>query len=301
MSELECLQLWDWLQHQRHVYLLHCLRTRTQVLDRIPGACDFVLEDVSSLQDLVTCLGRLGVRKDDSWVVCYEATGLEVASEAWWLLRSLGRENTAVLIGGLQEWRRLKLPTTPRAYHPSPISDPGYTTLPPSYRLEAELQGCQIIDTLGSYPGAIAFEPHQGLRQGRLENTEVLKTMLEQCGVDMSAERAIAVVGPQASLVLLQLAHAGKRNLCVGVVERSNMDLSPDELYAPSIVNEPPAQMLSVMDTVSYDARHSRFHSNALSLRSDMSRPSVRPHVFGPAKSQPKVGKSDCCLHCALQ
>ena len=301
MSEMDCSYLWDLLQHQHHVYLLHCLRTHSQVFDRIPGACDFVLEDVSSLQDLAACLRRLGVRKDESWVVCYEAADLEVASEAWWLIRSLGRENTAVLAGGLQEWRRLQLPTTPRTFYPSPVADPGYTTLPQSYRLETELQGCQIVDTLGAYPGAIAFDPHQGLRQGRLERTEVLRAMLENCGLDMSEERVIAVVGPQASLVLLQLAHIGKHNLCVGVVERSGMDLSPDELYAPSTVNEPPAMMLSVMDTVSYDARHGRFHSKALSMGSDMSRLSLRPHTFGTAQPRPKIGKMECCIHCALQ
>lgn len=301
MSEMDCLYLWDILQRQHHVYLLHCLRTRSQVFDRIPGACDFVLEDVSSLQDLVACLRRLGIRKDESWVVCYEAAGLEVACEAWWLLRSLGRENTAVLAGGLQEWRRLQLPTTPRSFYPVPVSDPGYTALPQSYRLEAELQGCQIIDTLGAYPGAIAFDPHQGLRQGRLERKEALWAMFEHCGIDMSEGRVIAVVGPQASLVLLQLAHVGKRNLCVGVVERSSVDLSPEELYAPSIANEPPAMVLSVMDTVSYDARHSRFHSKALSMGSDLPRPSQRPHTFGTVQPHTKIGQVECCVHCALQ
>lgn len=299
MSELDCLQVWDWLQHQRNVYLLHCLRSPAQVFDRIPGACDFVLEEVTSLQDLHAYLARLGVRKDKNWAVCYEAAGIETASEVWWMLRSLGRHNTAVLAGGLLEWRRLQLPTTPRTFHPTPVSDPGYTNIPQSYRLETELQGCQVIDTLGAYPGSLAWDPHQGLRHGRLENRVTLKSSFERFGVDLGEERTIAVVGPQASLVLLQLAHVGKRSLCVGVVDRSDVALVPEELYAPSIANDPPALVLSVMETVSYDAKHARFHSKALSMGSDTSM--MRLHSFVPPKTPSKVGKADCCLTCSVQ
>ena len=50
-----------------------------------------------------THVQNLGINKD-SLIVIYDSKGIYSAPRAWWMFRSMGHENVAVLDGGLPEW-----------------------------------------------------------------------------------------------------------------------------------------------------------------------------------------------------
>jgi thiosulfate/3-mercaptopyruvate sulfurtransferase len=62
---------------------------------------------------------RFGVN-GDTRVILYSTANFWWASRVWWLLRSVGHDNAAVLDGGLAKWRREHRPieTGPAAAHP---------------------------------------------------------------------------------------------------------------------------------------------------------------------------------------
>jgi thiosulfate/3-mercaptopyruvate sulfurtransferase len=85
-------------------------------LAHIPGALffdiDAIADSASALPHMVPTaarfeqmLGALGVG-DASRVVFYDQQGLFSAARGWWLMRLFGHERTAVLDGGLPQWRR---------------------------------------------------------------------------------------------------------------------------------------------------------------------------------------------------
>lgn len=98
----------------------------------IPGAAflDLIadLSDASSelrfarlpLAKLVSAFSKAGV-SDRSRVVIYSASGLMWATRVWWLLRSCGFENCAVLDGGLVKWKAegRRVSTESSAYAPA--------------------------------------------------------------------------------------------------------------------------------------------------------------------------------------
>ncbi|WP_374945255.1 sulfurtransferase [Sphingomonas sp.] len=82
---------------------------------RIPGA---VFLDLATLADpasplpmtlpspeaIADRLGTLGIAAGDA-VVLYDASPLRSSARAWWMLRTAGFANVAILDGGLAEWR----------------------------------------------------------------------------------------------------------------------------------------------------------------------------------------------------
>ena len=54
-------------------------------------------------EDLLAALRRLGIN-DDTQVVAYDAHGGMFAARLWWLLRSIGHAQVAVLDGGITAW-----------------------------------------------------------------------------------------------------------------------------------------------------------------------------------------------------
>ena len=72
---------------------------------------------VPSAAVLVKKLAALGVG-DQSRVVLYSANSMQWATRVWWMLRSVGVNNAAVLDGGFQKWNREQKPTdtTPHQY-----------------------------------------------------------------------------------------------------------------------------------------------------------------------------------------
>lgn len=66
-------------------------------------------------------LGGLGIGPDDE-VVVYDSVGGAFASRMWWMLRSIGHHNVAVLDGGYQAWVAADLPVTGDV--PAPLDEP---------------------------------------------------------------------------------------------------------------------------------------------------------------------------------
>ncbi|MCW8886523.1 MAG: sulfurtransferase [Motiliproteus sp.] len=92
--------------------------------DHIPGAIYVHLdEQLSSTiisdsgrhplpdsQQLADWLGSIGINSNTQ-VVVYDAMGGAMAARCWWLLKTLGHENVAVLDGGYPRWQSLGLPS----------------------------------------------------------------------------------------------------------------------------------------------------------------------------------------------
>ena len=58
----------------------------------------------------------LGIN-NDSAIVVYDAIGIFSSTRVWWMLKSMGHENVAVLDGGLPEWIQKGLPTASLKNH----------------------------------------------------------------------------------------------------------------------------------------------------------------------------------------
>src|SRR5438045_4385087 len=96
----------------------------------IPGAVFFDIDDVAqpgtSLPHMIPSRERFaekmaerGIGNDDR-LVAYDTAGLSSAGRAWWMLRLYGRDNVALLDGGLPKWRAESRPleTAPPAIPP---------------------------------------------------------------------------------------------------------------------------------------------------------------------------------------
>ena len=128
----------DWLeQNLTNVVVLDCtthlIPNPAITYDVVPGREDFekghiagaqfcdVSRDVSDTahkfrfmrqtpEDFATAMRRFGI-SDDTKVILYSTTSPQWASRVWWLLRTFGHDNAAVLNGGWQKWSREKRAT----------------------------------------------------------------------------------------------------------------------------------------------------------------------------------------------
>ena len=284
MAVVTCTELREWLA-QGSARLLHCSRfPHSSCL--IPGAFDLVLERLSSLRDLVTALAGWGIGREEL-VVCYQREGVDVASEVWWLLRTLGKDNTAVLEGGLLEWMKLGFPVTTQEPRVKPVAVWACQEAPQYLRPDSEIRSlqalgqAQVLSTDPSIPNALFYDPAVGLLPDyHLAPPSVLHQVLTGSGVNLQEAVLTVVVGDSASVALLQLTSAGKRNLCVGM-------LSPEEFHSvPSV-----SQFLSPMETVYMDVlgSPSLARSRCLSLAS-----------LKPVQSPAKVGRVERCADCRV-
>jgi thiosulfate/3-mercaptopyruvate sulfurtransferase len=73
--------------------------------------------------DFAASLSRLGIGRDDT-VVAYDSAGGAVAARLWWMLRSIGHDQVAVLDGGYQAWEQAGLPTTDKVGARAPTAYP---------------------------------------------------------------------------------------------------------------------------------------------------------------------------------
>lgn len=284
MAVVACTELRDWLTQHRANHLLHCSRFPLNT-SLIPGAFHLVLERLSSLRDFVSTLAGWGIGKE-GLVVCYQSEGVDVASEVWWLLRALGRDNTAVLEGGLQEWISLGFPVTTQEPIPAPIDVWDYEEKPQclqdsEVRTLQALGQAQVLSTDPSIPSSIFYDPASGLLPNyHLASSSVLLEVLSACGVNLQEDVLTVVVGDMASVVLLQLARTGKRNISVGMMKS-------DEFHSvPSA-----SQFLSPIETVYMDVLCSPTpdHSRGMSLAS-----------MKPVQSPAKVGRAERCADCRV-
>jgi thiosulfate/3-mercaptopyruvate sulfurtransferase len=153
--------------------------------EHIPGAIFFDIEDISdeksalphmlpSTAKFASRVKNLGIG-DGMRVVVYDSVGLFSAARVWWMFRTMGHEDVAVLNGGLPKWKAEKRSVTSE---PSPRRTPRHFTPRFNASLVRDLADMkalvksgtgQIADARG--PGRFSGaepEPRQGLRSGHM-------------------------------------------------------------------------------------------------------------------------------------
>ena len=85
-----------------------------------PGGGRHPLPTVDAFTQL---LGRLGIAPS-TFVVAYDSMGGHAAARLWWMLRSIGHGQVAVLDGGYQAWVNAGQPVTNEVPTPDPVDYP---------------------------------------------------------------------------------------------------------------------------------------------------------------------------------
>ncbi len=217
----------------------------------LPGA---VFADLDALSDetapyphtlpapevLAARLGALGIG-DDQLVVVYDGSGQQFsAPRLWWMLRTMGHRQVAVLDGGLPAWERAGYPVTAAA---SPVTPAVFTPRwdRSRWRDLAAMRavvadgGAQVVDARS--PGRFAAtepEPRAGVRGGHHPGArsvhyatlvgedgftlapEALRARFAQAGVRLEAPIVASCgSGITACAVLLALEVAGAQATAV--------------------------------------------------------------------------------------
>jgi thiosulfate/3-mercaptopyruvate sulfurtransferase len=154
----------------------------------IPGASFFDIDEVSDKtiplphmlpkpDQFAAQVGRMGIG-NDTRVVVYDTEGLYSAGRVWWMFRSMGHDNVAVLNGGMKKWKAEGRVLTDQV----PAQRPAKTF---QARLRPELvrdaagvkaligdKNTQIVDARAAqrFAGAVP-EPRAGLRSGRIPSS----------------------------------------------------------------------------------------------------------------------------------
>ncbi|HEY6627650.1 MAG TPA: sulfurtransferase [Acidimicrobiia bacterium] len=89
-------------------------------------------------------LGRLGAGPGDE-IVVYDELGGSIAARLWWMLRSIGHEESRLLDGGLGTWIAAGLPVTAELPRRRSVSYPEASNFSGVARID-DLAGRQLID-----------------------------------------------------------------------------------------------------------------------------------------------------------
>jgi thiosulfate/3-mercaptopyruvate sulfurtransferase len=210
----------------------------------IPGARFFDIDDVSDHRSslphmapppekFMSRLRSMGVG-DGHQVVVYDGAGLFSAARVWWLFRLMGKQDVAVLDGGLPKWRAEgrpleDLPPVVRDRHMTAQRQAHLVRDVTQVAQAAKLGDWQIVDARSParFRGEEA-EPRPGLRAGHIPGAVNLhyRTLLAEDGTlkpeaELRATFAAAGVdldrpvittcgsGVTAAIVLLALARLG--------------------------------------------------------------------------------------------
>jgi thiosulfate/3-mercaptopyruvate sulfurtransferase len=213
----------------------------------IPGARFFDIDEIadtdSSLphmapppEKFVARVRAMGIG-DGHRVIVYDSAGLFGAARVWWLFRLFGKEDVAVLDGGLPKWRAEGRPledTPPilRDRHFTARRNAGLVRDVTQVAASAKLGDTQIIDARSPerFRGEVP-EPRPGLRSGHIpgarnvhyktllnpdgtmKDTGALRAAFQAAGVDV-LKPAITTCGSGVSAAILSLAleRLGNRN-----------------------------------------------------------------------------------------
>ncbi len=150
----------------------------------IPGAVFFDIDDLSDEKSALphmlapapkfaSRLRKLGLG-DGNLIVVYDGAGIYSSPRAWWMLRSMGHRDVAVLDGGLPKWRREGRPVEDMLPHPYPR----HFTPRQNHALSRDMgqmldiqrkQSAQIVDARSAprFAGR-EQEPRPGVRPGHV-------------------------------------------------------------------------------------------------------------------------------------
>jgi thiosulfate/3-mercaptopyruvate sulfurtransferase len=217
----------------------------------IPGALFFDIDEVadrssklphmlpSSVQ-FASQVKAMGVG-DGMRIVVYDSEGLYSAARVWWMFRSMGHDDVAVLNGGLKKWKAEGRPTTDE---PTPKRQPRHFTPRVNAALVRDAddvkalighKSVQIVDARAAarFTGSVP-EPRAGLRSGRipssrnvpftsllnadgtLKATAELRSVFAAAGVDI--DRPVVAScgsGVTAGVVAFALAQLGRPDAAV--------------------------------------------------------------------------------------
>jgi thiosulfate/3-mercaptopyruvate sulfurtransferase len=179
-----------------------------------------------SPQQFATIMANHGV-SDDSTVVLYNKGFPMWATRVWWMLRSIGFDNVAVLDGGYEKWKKEGRPTTAEVKRHAP----GTLTARPRADMWVDKNAMlEVVEGKGPVtvnalsPAIYSGEKNQYGRAGHLPGTynvyygdlldpstgeflppEKLRPLFAQCGA-LESERVIAYCGGGISATMDALA-----------------------------------------------------------------------------------------------
>ena len=214
----------------------------------IPGAVRFDLDgpmsrhdtagshDMPAPADFERELRALGIREGDR-VVAYDAAGIFSSARAWWMLRTFGAHDVAILDGGFAKWQAEghpveDMPPILRDRHITVQRQAGLVRDVTQVAAASKLRDQQIVDARppGRFAG-IDPEPRPGLRAGHIPGARNvpagtlyaadgtmkpvadLRAAFESAGVDLS--RPVITTcgsGITAASLALALERIGKRD-----------------------------------------------------------------------------------------
>jgi thiosulfate/3-mercaptopyruvate sulfurtransferase len=217
----------------------------------IPGAIFFDIDAIAdksnplphmlpSTVQFASQVKKMGIG-DGSRIIVYDSEGLYSAARVWWMFRTMGHDDVAVLNGGLKKWRAEGRVLDDM---PPPVRMPRHFT--PRFRTDlvrdwSEVKGQigdktkQIVDARAAprFAGSVP-EPRAGLRSGRIPSSKnvpfqallnpdgTLKSVVELRGIFKSAgvDEARPVVascgsGVTAGVIAFALAQLGHPDTAV--------------------------------------------------------------------------------------
>ena len=219
--------------------------------EHIEGAMFFDINDIadekSSLPHMLPTAAKFASRMrkmgigDGMRIIVYDSEGLYSAARVWWMFRTMGHNDVAVLNGGLKKWKAEGRPVTDEV---TQLRTPRHFT----GRLIAELvrdkddvkaligsKTTQIVDAraAGRFAGTVP-EPRAGLRSGHIPSSKnvpfgtllnadgtlkseaELASIFKAAGVDpMKPVVASCGSGVTAGVIALALARLGQTNAAV--------------------------------------------------------------------------------------
>ena len=155
----------------------------------IPGALYFDIDAISdkssalphmlpSTVQFASQMKKMGIG-DGSRIVVYDSEGLYSAARVWWMFRTMGHDDVAVLNGGLKKWRAENRPLDDL---PPPLRTARHFT--PRFRTDlvrdwSDVKGLigdrtmQIVDARAAtrFAGSVP-EPRAGLRAGHIPTSK---------------------------------------------------------------------------------------------------------------------------------
>ena len=181
---------------------------------------------------------NLGINQDNA-IVVYDDLGIYASPRAWWLFKSMGHSNVAVLDGGLPAWKEKKLPLeNPKAYtgglgNFKSMYDAALIETYQTVLKSINLEEMRIVDarSAGRF-NALELEPREELRSGHIpssknipytavldgttmKNKQVLETIFNESY--QQKEKIIFSCGSGITACILALGAeiAGMKNLAV--------------------------------------------------------------------------------------